>query len=532
MASKKAIAAKRKQIRDTLLESVSNTPLMGSLTSKKEDKDGMLAAKRVVKTQADQVQLVQKQNAILTRISGNVFVIADQLGAELVSLQNLGQILKEQSRQDFIDKQSAAAKAEEASLEAKQAVPVRADGKENPAEYKKTLGDFLKGSLDVGKIVKTVLGGGLSFLKKAGSFLIRGLALFTNPIGLAAVVIGTIGTGIYKYFTDSDFKQNVDGLFDKVKEVVVEKFGQAKDLFSEYIVNPIVNFLSTVKDRLLGWMIGLLENLKAVPYIGDKVKSVISGLEAMKTPVSSPAADPKYANAPNESSAETARLARSGSQATPVASAASTPVAQAVPDDVSSDKELQTYFEKPENAGDNLKLKDIQNRINVINNNIATTKQLINSESDPNTAKMYQDTLKNQLEPELSVAVKQKKDIVDNARSVINSKKKSTVSATPVAPEPESKGVQSAATGGGSAPSASGAMSQAAPEKNVPSSGSDVTMASSAVERAQTAPKSPIISNVDNSSSSMSSTEQGTRFKIPSPVANRGSIDKMSFSFT
>ena len=177
MASKKAIAAKRKQIRDTLLESVSNTPLMGSLTSKKEDKDGMLAAKRVAKTQADQVQLVQKQNAILTRISGNVFVIADQLGAELVSLQNLGQILKEQSRQDFIDKQSAAAKAEEASLEAKQAVPVRADGKENPAEYKKTLGDFLKGSLDVGKIVKTVLGGGLSFLKKAGGFLIRGLAL-------------------------------------------------------------------------------------------------------------------------------------------------------------------------------------------------------------------------------------------------------------------------------------------------------------------------------------------------------------------
>ena len=41
----------------------------------------------------------------------------------------------------------------------------------------------------------------------------------------------------------------------------------------------------------------------------------------------------------------------------------------------------------------------------------------------------------------------------------------------------------------------------------------------------------PAVSNINNSSSSMSSTEQGTRFKIPSPVANRGSLDKMSFSY-
>lgn len=530
MASKKAIAAKKRLIRDTLLDSVSNTPLMGNFTSKKEDKSEMLAAKGVEKTQTKQVELVQKQNAILTKISGNVFVIADQLSAELTSLQEVGQLLKEQSRQNFINKQAASAKAEEASMETKQAVPVNAAGKEKPTDSKSGLGDFLKGSLNVGNIVKSVLSGGLSFLKKAGGFLMRGLALFTNPIGLAAIVIGTIGFGIYKYFTDADFKQNVDGLFDKVKDVVVEKFGQAKDLFSEYIVTPVVNFLTTVKDKLLDWMIGLLKNFKDTPFIGDTVKSVIGGLEKMKTPTAAPATE-QQANVPNESNAETARLARSGAQATPVAPAAPAPVAQAVPDEVASDKELQEYFQKPENAGDNLKLNEVQNKINVINGNIATTNQLINSEKDPVKVKVYQDTLKNQLEPELDAAVKQKKSIVDSARASINNKKKSSVSATLVTPEPESKGVQSTSAGGGPAPSASSAMSQAAPEQNTPSSGSDISTASMNVEQAQTTPKAPIVSNIDNSSSTMSSTEQGTRFKIPSPVANRGSLDKMSYSF-
>ena len=87
------------------------------------------------------------------------------------------------------------------------------------------------------------------------------------------------------------------------------------------------------------------------------------------------------------------------------------------------------------------------------------------------------------------------------------------------------------ATESGSESTAKSAAAPAEPVSTEPSTGTQVAQASMEVEQGY-GNQQPVVSNVDNSSSSMSSTDQGTRFQIPSPVANRGSLDKMSYSYT
>jgi len=101
-------------------------------------------------------------------------------------------------------------------------------------------------------------------------------------------------------------------------------------------------------------------------------------------------------------------------------------------------------------------------------------------------------------------------------------------SAEPV--KTESGSSTNLATDSGTESSAKSAAAPAEPVSAEPSTGSQVAQASMDVEQGYSN-QQPAVSNVNNSSSSMSSTEQGTRFKIPSPVADRGSLDKMSFSY-
>ena len=84
--------------------------------------------------------------------------------------------------------------------------------------------------------------------------------------------------------------------------------------------------------------------------------------------------------------------------------------------------------------------------------------------------------------------------------------------------------------GSDSSQSAKSAAASAEPVSSESSSGTQVAQASMDVEQGS-GNQQPVVSNVDNSTSSMNSTEQGSRSKIPSPVANRGSLDKMSFSY-
>lgn len=259
---------------------------------------------KLAESSNEQVIILKKTNVILTQISDNVYNIAGKLGAELSSMEEVRQALLERDKQEAIDKQLAAGKAEEASLESKQAIAL---GKDNDQKIEKTkssgMFDFLKGKLPIKDIIQTVLKGGLSFLKKAGGFLLRGLTLFTNPIGIAVAIVGTIGYGIYKYFTDDEFKDTVNNLFETAKTFIAEKFGKAKDLFSEYIVDPVVNFLAGVKDRVLNWMISVLKPYENTPIVGKIIKPSVEALEKMKSTPTISAKDEK------EAASETSKLA-------------------------------------------------------------------------------------------------------------------------------------------------------------------------------------------------------------------------------
>ena len=76
--------------------------------------------------------------------------------------------------------------------------------------------------------------------------------------------------------------------------------------------------------------------------------------------------------------------------------------------------------------------------------------------------------------------------------------------------------------------SRSGASATSLPPE--PSVGNDITQASMDIEQGY-GKQQPEVSNIDNSSSNMNTSEQGSRPLIPSPVANRGSLDRMSFSY-
>ena len=190
---------KKEQIKDSIKESVMSMPLIGSMINKSQDdkkqkEDNQLQSSfvKISNSSNQQVQILQKSNIVLTQISDNVYNIAGKLGAELSSLDEVKQIFKDRARQEAISQQKASAMAEESNLERKMREFDEARGATSnkpKSEDKKQSGgifDFLKnGKLPIKDIIKKVLGGGLSFLRTAGGFLMRGLMLFTNPIGIA-----------------------------------------------------------------------------------------------------------------------------------------------------------------------------------------------------------------------------------------------------------------------------------------------------------------------------------------------------------
>lgn len=652
---------KKEQMKDSIKESVMRMPLIGGMLRKKEDEKSQKeelqlqgSFTKISDSSNEQVQILKKSNIVLTQISDNVYNIAGKLGAELSSMKEVAQIIEAQEKQKGIDQQKANAAKEEAGLEARQAqaVPVGSDGKPAQEGSKKEGGgitdiiaQFLKGKLPIKNIIQTVLKGGLKFLARAGAMLLRGLTLFTNPIGIAVAVVGTIGYGIYKYFTDDEFKGTVDNLFESAKKFIGEKFGQAKDLFSEYIVDPVVNFLSAIKDKVLDWLINILNSsfLKKIPGVEGYVKD----LEKMKsTPkLAAPvitAADQK------EAASETDRLAKrypapavAGASAAPGTSdAAKLPTAtdKQAPVTPEQNAALEADITKYVNLKDssidlagmdpavkkrlaavsyeyfnstgkkiqiNSAFRDPKEQaalfakygspraarpgkskhevglafdMNSADANKATSlglfdkygfqrpiasepwhveaKEARNSVADnpasPGQAVLVSNGGKPTI-PSGGVAVNenQLKQAVPAGGGAETSQTASDLpSAEPVKTEsgattnmvtesasaqPSSAGggasVQpSASSGGGSTPSSDAGSASATSLPPEPSVGNDITQASMEVEQGY-GNQQPVVSNVDNSSSSMNSTEQGTRFTIPSPVANRGSLDNMSFSY-
>ena len=601
---------KKEQMKDSIKESVMGMPLIGQMLRKKEDEkkqkeDGQLqsAFVKISDSSNQQVQILKKSNIVLTQISDNVYNIAGKLGAELSSLTEVKQLFKDKAKQEAIDKQKASGLAEESSLEVKQAMQLGQDNKPKTSDKKESGGlfDFLKsGKLPIKDIIKKVLSGGLSFLRTAGGFLMRGLMLFTNPIGIAVAIVGTIGYGIYKYFTDDEFKDTVDNLFETAKKFIAEKFGQAGDLFSQYIVDPVVNFLSGVKEKVLDWMISVLKPYENTPIIGKIIKPSVEALEKMKSTPTITAADQK------EATSETSRLAGRYPAAADKQTTATPEQNAALEADITKYVNLKdsgidlagmdpavkkrlaaVAFEYFNSTGKKIQInsafRDPKEQAELFAKygspraaRPGKSKHEVGLAVDMNSADANQATSLGLFdkygfqrpiasEPWHVEAKEARNSVADNPTNpgqavLVSNAGKPTIPSGGVAvnenqlkqavpagggaetaqtasdlPSAEPVKTESGAstnmvTDSGSESSAKSAAAPAEPVSAEPSTGNQVSQASMEVEQGY-GNQQPVVSNVDNSSSSMNSTEQGTRFTIPSPVANRGSLDNMSFSY-
>ena len=211
---------------------------------------------------------------------------------------------------------------------------------------------------------------------------------------------------------------------------------------------------------------------------------------------------------------------------------------------------LNDYFQKPENAADSMKVQELSEQENTINNAIEQTRILASTVLSPNEKARYEYIIKTQLEPSLQVVKNQKQEIINRAKQSLQGSKISGQNTNYVAPSPVqlTTSVSVAPTAGEAGPAPTPTASSSSPPSlaptptasssssssptmmgSNPTSGSGLAATSEAVESSATKPNKPTITNIDNSSQNMESREGRTRRGIPSPVANRGSLDKMSF---
>ena len=118
------------------------------------------------------------------------------------------------------------------------------------------------------------------------------------------------------------------------------------------------------------------------------------------------------------------------------------------------------------------------------------------------------------------------KQAVPNSAPPIQSNE--AVMAQPVSQQPSTSAVTESASQQ-SSPSTTSNLSSGQQIQSSPTTGESVVASSVSLEASYNS-ETPSITNIDNSSKSISNSQERPRFKIPSPVANRGSLDKYSYS--
>lgn len=120
-----------------------------------------------------------------------------------------------------------------------------------------------------------------SFISALGRFFVGhvlriGAFILTkmNPVGWIASIAAAIGYGIYKYFTDDEFKKTIDDGLKSIKTFVME------DIFQ-----PLVEKMSSIISGTIDFLSQLWESVtkfagKAYDYVSDKIgdaKDVVVG---------------------------------------------------------------------------------------------------------------------------------------------------------------------------------------------------------------------------------------------------------------
>lgn len=196
-------------------------------------------------------------------------------------------------------------------------------------------------------------------------------------------------------------------------------------------------------------------------------------------------------------------------QTTPVSpppKPSATPAPSATSSTDEDSKKIDSWLDDPANAADRQQLSDLTDQQQRLKYGLSQAKQSL-AEARPESKKKYEDIVK-QMEDDLATIKAQRRAIVDKAR------KEMGLQPTPASPtqQPQVKGV-SESSSAGSAPT---------PMPSAPSSGADIGTKSVDVA-AMAEPKT----QAGQTSVSNSSEQSGTPSpnSIPSPIANRGSLD-------
>ena len=480
-----------KQAARNIGASLSRTGILGAAIGKtfakkfgedQEDTQVADAIKEQSVIQEENSASLTRIESVVTNISDNVYNLAAVMNAHVVTLQEAQRIQKEKAF-----KQAAA--AEEAAAEATKIGAPDPSGTADSGDKKK--GGMLSGIMDSVASTKNMFKG---FLKK---FAVVAVGV-TAALGVAAGVSALSDKGEEEPTSATEEPKPVEQPPEPPPEAT-----RVSSAESESPNSMISSFTGAISK------FGGSKGAEDAPAVGNMIKAGATGdMGGFMA-----AAQAHSAKNPPPPAAEPA--------ATPAAPPP--PVAASGPDP--EVEKLKEFFQRPENAGDNARLGELQNTINVIKRAISSTKSLISSATTPEEKARHEDILKNQLEPGLEAAKKEKKAILDKGRQAVG------ISTAPKAPGASTSDTSSAPTGtqtagpsgGGGSPMGSGGGASAAPvTPPPPSTGADVASASTAVAAASE-PQQPKNEQVNMSSSN--DTGSPPPASIPSPIADRGSLD-------
>jgi len=244
-------------------KSISNIPVIGNIfkaykNNKKPKKDSK-QVDELSDSSDNKMELLKKNNVILTQISDNVYNIAGRMGAELSSMKDVEKALAEQDKQAEPVPQGTQPDATKA---------VEPKGKKISTKTKAA-----------GLGILGLVGVALMF----GKDIIEGMVnFFKNPFEIISSLLGSLGEGIVEWFQEGGFKDFIIDAFEEGKKELVKTFEDLKDIFKILIGDPVANLIDDIKLYFIGITV---DGLKMLPdwLKGDSVNSLLKNLEKSKS---------------------------------------------------------------------------------------------------------------------------------------------------------------------------------------------------------------------------------------------------------
>ena len=228
---------------DSLAKSISSQfKLFGQQIQQltKQQSEQQLAVSEAQSAAGDASKVLSKLNSYAGNIASNIQNIANQMGAYVTTLKETREAL-----QDERETTSPKGKGGDQPPGAKRGLLEQISGASSKGGILGMLGrGFLSGAgraawTHAKRAGKAVAGGAKSVGQAAAKGSSAILKMLANPKMLVVGLVAAIGTGIYKYFTDDEFKKTVSDFFAK-----------ALDLGKEYILDPLMNMFSSMKEGL------------------------------------------------------------------------------------------------------------------------------------------------------------------------------------------------------------------------------------------------------------------------------------------